>query len=174
VYAEREPIFLATPRTDSCWQTWHDSTVQRLHHRQTQSHGAEGWKDASEDNKWMIVQCPPFYKSLNLRNIDKSVSDNRIRIRSRSKAVFGYPYPVQTHYPAGYPTGKPDSDLLWHVRCLTKVGPDPDYRSRLQQDSAFFFQTRIRNRSQKFVKNRTRIRSNFSISAVAGVCVVIS
>jgi len=47
---------------------------------------------------------------------------------------------------------------------------DPDYRSRLRQDSAFFFRTRTR--SQKFVKNRTR--SHFSISAGAGVCAVIS
>jgi len=42
----------------------------------------------------MIMQCECafFSKSLNPRNIDKSVSD--IRIRSRLKAVFGYPYPV--------------------------------------------------------------------------------
>jgi len=44
------------------------------------------------------------------------------------KKRFGYPYPVpvrkqfldirirlQTHYPAGYPTGKPVSDHLWPV-----------------------------------------------------------
>jgi len=31
---------------------------------------------------------------------------------SRSKAVFGYPLRLQTHYPAGYPTGKPDTDHL--------------------------------------------------------------
>jgi len=35
-----------------------------------------------------------------------------------------------------------------------------------------FLSARIR--SQNFVKKRTRIRSHFSISAVAGVCVVIS
>jgi len=50
-----------------------------------------------------------------------------------------------------------------------EVGPD---RSRLREDSAFFFRTRIR--SQKFGKKRTQIRCHFSISAVAGVCVVIS
>ena len=86
---------------------WDYITVQRLHHRQTGNRGTEGWKDASEDNKWMIS------KSLNPRNIDKS--------------VCGYPdpYPVpiwkqfldirirlHTHYPAGYPTGKPDNDHL--------------------------------------------------------------
>ena len=49
-----------------------------------------------------------------------------------------------------------------------EVGPDPDYRSRLRQDSAFFFRTW----SKKFVKNR--IRCHFFISGVAGVCVVIS
>jgi len=53
----------------------------------------------------------------------------------------------------------------------TEVEPDPDYRRRLRRVSAFFFRTRIRKRSQKFVKNRTR--SHFSISAVAGVCAVI-
>jgi len=42
------------------------------------------------------------------------------------------------------------------------------------QDSAFLFRSRIRTWSPKFVKNRTRTRSHFSISAVAGVCVVIS
>jgi len=52
------------------------------------------------------------------------------------------------------------------------LGPDPDYWSRLPQDSAVFVLTRIR--SQKFVKNRTRIPSHISISALAGVCVVIS
>jgi len=78
--------------TDLCWQIWRvqladwvrewDYTaVQRLHHRTTQSHGTEGWKGASEDNKWMILQCATFSKSLNPRNIDKSVSDIRIRIR---------------------------------------------------------------------------------------------
>ena len=69
------------PGTDSFWQTWNVSTVQRLHHRQTRSHGVEGWKDSSEDNKWMIAQCAAFSKGLNPRNIDKSVSDIRILIR---------------------------------------------------------------------------------------------
>jgi len=49
-----------------------------------------------------------------------------------------------------------------------------DFRSRLWQDAAFFLRTRIRTHSQKFGKKRTRTRSHFSISAVAGVCVVIS
>jgi len=60
---------------------WDYTTIQRLHHRETRSHSTEGWKDASEDNKWMIVQCATFSKNLNPRNIDKSVSDIRIRIR---------------------------------------------------------------------------------------------
>jgi len=54
----------------------------------------------------------------------------------------------------------------------TEVGPDPDYRSRLWQDFTLF--SRTRTRSQKFVKKRTRARSHFSSSAVAGVCAVIS
>jgi len=44
-----------------------------------------------------------------------------------------------------------------------ELGPDPGFRSRLRKDSAFFFRTRIRARSQKFGKNRTRIWSHFSI-----------
>ena len=79
MYTGREP-YLATTGADSYWLTWHNSTVLRSHHRQTRSNGAEGWKDASEDNKWMIVQCATFSKSLNPRNIDKSVSDIRISI----------------------------------------------------------------------------------------------
>ena len=55
------------------------------------------------------------------------------------------------------------------TQCCYKaeVGPGPYYRGRLRQDSAFFF--RIRSRSQKFVKKRTRIRCHFSISAVESV-----
>jgi len=91
--------YLSTPGTDSCWQTWrvqlaewglelHYSTEITVHHRQTRSHGSEGWKDASEDNKRMIVQCATFSKSLNLRNIDKNVSDIRIRIRFPFESSF--------------------------------------------------------------------------------------
>jgi len=54
----------------------------------------------------------------------------------------------------------------------SEVGPHPDNRSRLRQDSAFFFLSRIRTRSQKFGKNRTR--SHFSIPVVARVFMVIS
>jgi len=35
----------------------------------------------NKDNKLMIVQCATFSKSMNPRNINKSVSDIRIRIR---------------------------------------------------------------------------------------------
>jgi len=37
----------------------------------------------------------------------------------------------QTHYPAGYPTGEPDS------RCVQ----EQDFRTRVRQDSAHFEQT---------------------------------
>jgi len=40
----------------------------------------------------MIVQCATFSKSLNPRNINKSVSDIRIRFPFQSRS--GYPYPV--------------------------------------------------------------------------------
>jgi len=36
----------------------------------------------------MIVQCATFFKSLNPRNIDKSVSDIRIRIRFPFESRF--------------------------------------------------------------------------------------
>jgi len=36
--------------------------TERSHRTQTRSHGTEGWKDASEDNKRMIVQCATFPK----------------------------------------------------------------------------------------------------------------
>ena len=94
----KEP-YLSTPGTDSCWQTWHVqlpdweaewvyTTMQRLHHRQTRSRGTAGWKDASEMNKWMIVQCATFSKILNPRNIHKSISDIRIRIRFPFESSF--------------------------------------------------------------------------------------
>jgi len=43
-------------------------------------------------NKWMIMQCATFSKSLTPRNIDKSVSDTRIRFPFESSfwiSVFG-------------------------------------------------------------------------------------
>ena len=42
----------------------------------------------NEDNKSMIVQCATFSKSLNPRNINKSVSDIRIRIRFPFQSRF--------------------------------------------------------------------------------------
>jgi len=42
----------------------------------------------------MIVQCATFSNNLNSRNINKSVSDIRIRIRFPFQSSFGYPYPV--------------------------------------------------------------------------------
>ena len=65
-----------------------------------------------------------------------------------------------------------ESVTSWLFVTITEGGPHLECRSRLRQDSAFFFRTRIQTRSQKIVKNR--IKSYFSISAVAGVCVVIS
>jgi len=43
----------------------------------------------------------------------------------------------------------------------SEVGPDPDFRSGLRQDSAFFSRTRIRTQSQKFRKKRIRSRFPF-------------
>jgi len=39
---------------EATWKEYLGSTmVGHYRHRQTWSHGTEGWKDASEDNKWM-------------------------------------------------------------------------------------------------------------------------
>ena len=67
---------------------WDYTTVQRLHHRQSWSQGTKGWKDASENNKWMIVQCAIFSESLHPRNIDKSFSDIRNPIRFPFESSF--------------------------------------------------------------------------------------
>jgi len=66
---------------------WDYNTVQSLHRTQTRSHSTEGWKGASED-KWMILQCATFSKYLNLRIIEKSVSDIRILIRFPFQSSF--------------------------------------------------------------------------------------
>jgi len=60
----------------------------------------------------MIVQCATFFKSLNLQDIVKSVSDIRFRNRFLFESSFWisvFRIRLQTHYPAGYPNGKPDS-----------------------------------------------------------------
>jgi len=61
----------------------------------------------------MIVQSAAFSKTVNPRNIDKSVSDNRILPVPVWKQFLDIRIRFQTHYPAGYPpTVKPDSDHL--------------------------------------------------------------
>jgi len=57
------------------------------------------------------VQYATFSKSLNPRNIDKTVSDIRIRIRFPHQFLY-IRIRLQTHYPAGYPTGKPVSSEI--------------------------------------------------------------
>ena len=61
-----------------------------------------------------------------------------------------------------------------HLCSISEVGPDPEYQSRLQKDSAFLLWTLIRTRIQKFGEKTDPDRSHFSISTVTGVCVVIS
>jgi len=139
MYTEREP-YLATPGTDSCWKTWHNSTVQRLHHRQTRSRGAEGWKDASEDNKWMIVQCATISKTLNPQNIDKSVSDIRVRIRFPFESSFWIS--LSGCKLAILPDIQPANRMViisaWHWQAEVATGSE--CRSRLRQDSAFLWE----------------------------------
>ena len=74
------------------------TTIQRLHHRQTRSHGTDGWMLVKIINEWLCNPNPyPVH-------VWKQFWDIRIRL--------------QTHYPAGYPTGKPDSDHLWYKGML--------------------------------------------------------
>jgi len=53
-----------------------------------------------------------FSKSLNPRNMDKSFSDIRIRIRITFESSLDIRIRLQTDYLARYPTGKLDSDHL--------------------------------------------------------------
>jgi len=50
-----------------------------------------------------------------------------------------------------FPPNDSNNPGTWPRLQTPEVGPDPDYRSRLRLDSAFFFRTRIRTWSQKFV-----------------------
>jgi len=99
-------INLACPRSRLRGE-WDYTTVQRLHQRLSRSHGTDGWKVASENNKLIIVQCATFFRSLNPRNIDKSISDIRIRIRFLFESSFW------TSVSGCKLTILPDSDHLW-------------------------------------------------------------
>jgi len=124
------------------------TAVQRLHHRQTRSYETKGWKDASEDNKWMIVQWETFSKSLNPRNIDKSVSDIRIRIRFPFESSFWISVHIQlqTHYPAGYPTGKPNGDHLCFL--ISAVASDVSKSFLSSQSHLKFFRVESESKSR--------------------------
>jgi len=63
----------------------------------------------------MIVQCATFSKSLIPQNIDKSVSDIRIRIRFPFESRFWISLSGCKLTIPGYPTGKPDSDHQWWI-----------------------------------------------------------
>ena len=77
--------------------------TERLYHRETGSHGTEVRKDASADNKWMIVQCAALPKVWILEISIKSFRISGSVSGSRLKAVLGIRFRLQTHYPAGYP-----------------------------------------------------------------------
>ena len=91
--------------------------VLRLRPRQTWSHGTEGWKDACEDTKWMIVQYA-YFPRVWILEIKKSVSDILIRIPFVSSSIFVSC--CKLTYSDGYPTGKPDSDIS--ARPVTSLG----------------------------------------------------
>jgi len=60
------------------------------------------------------MQYAIFSKSPNPRNIDKNVSDIRIRFRFPFESSFWKSLSCcKPILPAGYPTGNPDSDHLW-------------------------------------------------------------
>jgi len=56
----------------------------------------------------------------------------------------------------------------------SEVAMNPECRNWLRQDSVIFFRNPCRTQSEKSVKKRTWIRSQFSILAASGDCVVIS
>ena len=96
-----------------------DSITDRL----TWSHGAEGWKGPSKDTRWMIVHCATFFKSLNPRIIEKSVSDMLIRIRLPFRSSFFICVSgCKLTYPAGYSTRKPVSDHSWRLIATVNKG----------------------------------------------------
>jgi len=89
---------------------------------------------------------------INLRSAECVCSYHGLRVCSQTNKSH---YSVHTH-------------MAWSQNFANqKFRLTRECRSRLQQDSGFFFRSRIQ--SKKFGKNRTR--SRFSISAVAGVCV---
>ena len=68
----------------------HYGTETTPQSRQTWSHRTEAWKDASEDTKWMIVQCATFPRVWFVEILRKKF---RISVSgSRLNAVFGHPY----------------------------------------------------------------------------------
>ena len=137
-------------------------------HRQTRSHGTEGWKDASEDSEWMIVQCGTFSKSLNPRNIDKGVIDKGISgsvSGFRLKAVFGYPYPVAnslshrtgpTLASAG-PNARPRRGPLWAMVLL---------RHRAQSTVLWSFRWRYFRKITIWILKKTAIYWSWSVCSL--------
>jgi len=60
----------------------------------------------------MIVQSATFSKGI----LEISIKGFRISVSgSRLKAVLDTRIRLQTHYPAGYPAGKPDTDHLCYL-----------------------------------------------------------
>jgi len=51
-----------------------------------------------------------------------------------------------------------------------EVGPDPDRRSRLRQDSTFFFRTRIRSGVKNLGKTGAGPESLFNFGSIRSLC----
>jgi len=102
--------------------------VLRLHHRQTGSHGTEGWKDASEDTKLMIVQWATFPKVWILKISIKAFQISRSVSGSSLKAVFWISVSDSnlTILPDIQPA-KPDSDHFWWINMDFDLNPE-DFR----------------------------------------------
>jgi len=114
---------------------------------------SESWhwrQDGSDDtkiNEWL--RNVQLFPSLNPWNIDKGVSDIRICIRFPFESSFWISVSairLQTHYPAEYPTAKPNSDHLWPLASRDKhgAGLEPDWNLILagsgQDRTAFFWE----------------------------------
>ena len=86
------------------------------------------------------------------------------------KAVFWYPYPVTNSLSCGISNLQRGYWVI--ISAPARGGTGSGCRSRIQEDSRFFFRTW--NRSQKFGEKRTRCQAKFLTSAKFLTCCCFS
>ena len=119
--------YLATTGTDSCWQTWR---VQLADYKGEWNGITLRYRDYTIDRLDVMAQKAEntLLKIINewLCNAQlfPNVWSSKYRVK-RFRYLGPYPVPIrkqfldicirlQTHYRGRYPTGKPDTDHLWH------------------------------------------------------------